>query len=161
MDFTFRTNQFHKAHFPHYSYHDGCSIIKLHFMCHFISTPTKIFRCVSENDAYTHSGFVFCCFLSLHFDSCNESSFTSRKSTNNIIFAQMQFKLFKHYILCVPPNNQVKSFYFIFSSITHSSDFIGTHDHRMMLKNCFRAFIERAHLPRLLRLFQAEYSTAA
>lgn len=74
-------------------------------------------------------------------------------------FAQMQFKLLKQHILsvCLDQPSQIILFHLCIHY--HSSDFIRTHDHHMMLKNCFRAFIEHIRFALSSRTFQQNTSS--
>lgn len=74
-------------------------------------------------------------------------------------FAQMQFKLFKQHILsvCLDQPSQIILFHLCIHY--HSCDFIRTHDHHMMLKNCFRAFIEHMRFALPPRTFQQNTSS--
>lgn len=102
-------------------------------MCHFIfvhmtmardrdddddgSSPKRCFqKCTNETER-TNAFDRF----AVHFYSCNESSFNTGENRKKIVRTEMQFKLFKHCILCVVnkrPRPKSFRFHLVFFSLS-------------------------------------------
>lgn len=137
-------------------YHYAVKLLKLHFMCHLIffffvygtgggvvgvgsapNVPMRFQKWTKQNKT-ERSLRPICCCLSLALYSCNESRFyTSIKK--KIIRTEMQFKLFKDYILC---RQQTTNSTKIISFSLILSFFLSPLCKQLltMLKNYFRAF---------------------
>lgn len=114
----------------------------------------QIFQCVFRK-MYTHSDFYHFSLSFLLYILILAMKVVLHRYT----FAQMQFKLFKQHILsvCLDQPSQIILFHLCIHY--HSCDFIRTHDHHMMLKNCFRAFIEHIRFALSSQTFQQNISS--
>lgn len=123
-------------------------------MCHFIFTPTKYSNAFSKKCTHIRIFIIFLFLSFFTFWFLQWKWFLHRYT-----FAQMQFKLFKQHILsvCLDQPSQIILFHLCIHY--HSSDFIRTHDHHMMLKNCFRAFIEHIRFALSSQTFQQNTSS--